>query len=299
MLTSVKKVPPRISFNDFRSAQLLEQAVVDLANKHGPESVALLSLTFRKSKLTSAGYSPKEAHKKYIQLGYHLRKQFADHIRVTHATKRGQIHIHVVAAVGSLIGPHLTEADRKTIFKSERKLWRKIIKKHGAFGFLHFERLRKNAYALGTYLGHWLRDQYLLPTFNPKKRPHRWKGVKTWACSRGIKVPWGASLASQPFKQDALRLAIQDGFQIKKSTKGRVDDSLWNLVRHFLKIRYGPHWAIDVSKWQWEQTQSDEQDKRQKISAREMARIEAQLAKALANGKTIMRRFKSSYAPIP
>jgi hypothetical protein len=265
----VKKAghPIRISYNDFRSSQLLEQAVVNLANKHGPQTIAVLSLTFRRSKLVSGGYSPMEAHKKYIELGYYIRKHFADHIRVTHAGTRGFIHLHVVAAVKSLIGPHLLETDRVAIFREEQRQWLKIIKKHEAFGFQHYERLKKNAYALGTYLGHWLREQYLLPSFNQRKRPQRWKGVRMWACSKGIKVPWGASLASQSFKKDALDLAIQNGFKGLRVPFGKVHDSLWIQVSKFLKNKYGSHWAMDVSRWQWEQTVSYEQATEHSITA--------------------------------
>ena len=287
---------PRISFNDFRSCELLNQAVVELAQRNGAQSVAMLSLTFRRSKMIGGGYSPREAHRQYVQLGYYLRKQFSDYIRVTHAFKKGQIHIHVVCAVKCLLDPALSESERIKRFAKERKVWRAIIRKHPVFGFLHFERLRKSVYALANYLGHWLKEQYRLPSYNALKRPFRWRGVKMWACSKGMGVNWKASLASQAFKCDALALAMTHGFKAKLLKAGPITDALWMKITAHLSGALGKHWSSHVTLWQWSQLQSAEQAKRDVIAKKEMAKLEAQMSIEIANGIKLMRRFKSSYA---
>jgi len=257
----------------------------------------MLSLTFRRSKIIGGGYSPREAHRQYVQLGYYLRKQFSDFIRVTHAFKKGQIHIHVVCAVKCLLDPALPEPERIKRFAKERKVWRAIVKKHSVFGFLHFERLKKSVYALANYLGHWLKEQYRLPSYNALKRPLRWRGVKMWACSKGMGVNWKASLASQAFKRDALALALTQGFKARVVKTDPVSDALWMKITAHLSGVLGKHWSSHVTQWQWCQLQSDEQAKRDMIAKNEMAKLEAQISSELANGKKLMRRFKSSYAP--
>ena len=223
----------KLSSQQFKSAELLQMAVYELAKKYGISRLGFLTLTFKEFITDS-----KESQKRLNSLNTNiLKNRYQANIRVFERCKSGRIHYHLIIVLPEDIrtGFNFEEIQQNNYrsankyLRSEWAFWRKTSKKYG-FGRTELLPIKSTSEAISKYVGKYISK-------NVQQRKPKDKGIRLVSYSKTARIgSTKYSFVTEGSKQWRYKVS---NFAKIIGTRYGVND----LKYQDLKLFLGPKWA--------------------------------------------------------